>query len=129
MLFNCRRSLKTFDPTFAAISSSQHDIKTATFYYTADTGKRQAVSKCTEVENKAEIVATEQFIRNARSVFPSPKISDFGFELIKHDTGFAKEKFLANWEIQPAYYREIEEAVKKVFPDAGHVKAFHHVVR
>ena len=99
--------------------------------YTADIGKRQSISFKRPVVGTLEMVATEQSVKDARSLDPSPTISNYGFQLVNHETSLSnKDFYLSGYnKIQQVYYKEIIDAVKKVFPDAADVKVVHHQVR
>ena len=80
--------------------------------------------------NEETYVVVQQLVKDARKVIPSPSIENHGFQLITHDSSLKNKDFYSNakQQIEKVYYSEICEAVKKVFPDAAEVKAFHHTV-
>lgn len=115
---------------FSSSSTLNVDIPKASLNYVAETGKRAAILISGKLNEVPNFVSTDQFVKDARLVQPSPTIADFGFQLITHKTNLSKRDFYVHesQKIHPVYYGEIADAVKKVFPDAAHIKVFHHAV-
>eukprot|EP00794_Sanderia_malayensis_P014977 gene14977-16520_t len=112
-------------------SPSLH-IARGSLVYTKETGERMSLfvpPKQGPTDPEA-LVTTEQFIRDARSVEPSPTLKENGFQLISHDTALSNADFYANpdGKIEKIYYQEMKDVIKKICPDAVEVVPFHHRV-